>query len=288
MFLIYLVIFVLQIYTKLPEKAILNNNHFKSRMDVLQKEIDEVYATQSIDIKTLDQTIVKQHQQFIRSLTRINGGCAVISDLSNRKSYISIHPRAHFLGLTPQEIVLSSIDSMDEDYIYRRIHPEDLVEKRLLEYRFFQKTFAMDPNERLKFRGRCRLRMRNSEGKYQYIDNLVQIMQNTPDGNVWLIFCLYSLSADQRTEQGIYPTITQMESGEIETFSFSEEHRSILSEREKEILRLIQKGMPSKQIATALYISVNTVNRHRQNILVKLSVSNSIEACRAAELMKLL
>lgn len=257
-------------------------------MDVLQKEIDEVYATQSIDTETLDHTILKRHQQFIHSLTRINGGCAVISDLSNRQSYISIYPQANFLGLTPQEIALSSIESMDEDYIYRRIHPEDLVEKRVLEYTFFQKTFTMPPEERLKFRGRCRLRMRNSQGSYQYIDNLVQIMQNTPDGKVWLIFCLYSLSADQRKEQGIHPTITQIESGEIETFSFSEEHRNILSEREKEILRLIQKGMPSKQIADTLYISVNTVNRHRQNILVKLSVSNSIEACRAAEAMKLL
>ena len=58
--------------------------------------------------------------------------------------------------------------------------------------------------------------------------------------------------------------------------------------REKEILRCIRKGLSSKEIAATLYISVNTVNRHRQNILEKLSVGNSIEACRAAELMKLL
>lgn len=257
-------------------------------MDVLQKEIEEVYATHSIDKNTLDDAIVKQHKQFIHSLTQINGGCAVISDLSNRKSYIEIYPAAHFLGLSSEEIALNTIDSMDEDYIYRRIHPEDLVEKRLLEYKFFQRTFAMGPEERLKYRGRCRLRMMDNEGKYHYIDNLVQIMQNTPDGNVWLIFCLYSLSADQRPEAGIYPTITQMESGEVEIFSFSDEHQNILSQREKEILRLIQKGMPSKEIATTLYISINTVNRHRQNILEKLSVSNSIEACRAAEVMKLL
>lgn len=257
-------------------------------MDVLQKEIEEVYATQSIDRDTLDCSIVKQHKQFIHSLTRINGGCAVISDLSNRISYIDIYPAARFPGLSSEEIALNTIDSMDEDYIYRRIHPEDLVEKRLLEHRFFQRTFAMTPEERLKYKGRCRLRMMNNEGKYQYVDNLVQIIQNTPDGNVWLIFCLYSLSADQRPEQGIYPTITQMESGEVELFSFSEEHQNILSQREKEILGLIKKGMASKEIAATLYISVNTVNRHRQNILEKLSVSNSIEACRAAEAMKLL
>lgn len=257
-------------------------------MDVLQKEIEEIYATQCADSETPDNTIADRYRQFIHSLTAINGGCAVISDLSARKSYIDIYPGATFTGLTSEEMVLTTINSMDEDYIYRRIHPEDLVEKRLLEYHFFRKTFAMSPKERLKYRGRCRLRMMNRQGKYQYADNLVQIIRNTPQGSVWLIFCLYTLSADQRPEQDIYPTITQMETGEIEVFSFSKEHRNILSEREKEILRLIQKGMPSKEIAATLYISINTVNRHRQNILEKLSVGNSIEACRAAEMMKLL
>ena len=68
-------------------------------MDVLQKEIDEVYATQLIADEILDNGVVEQHQRFIHSLTEINGGCAVISDLSNRKSYIVVHPWAHFLGL---------------------------------------------------------------------------------------------------------------------------------------------------------------------------------------------
>ena len=81
-------------------------------MDVLQKEIDEVYATQLIADEILDNGVVEQHQRFIHSLTEINGGCAVISDLSNRKSCIVVHPWAHFLGLTPEEAALSVIDSM--------------------------------------------------------------------------------------------------------------------------------------------------------------------------------
>ena len=81
-------------------------------MDVLQKEIDEVYASQLIADEILDNGVVEQHQRFIHSLTEINGGCAVISDLSNRKSYIVVHPWAHFLGLTPEEAALSVIDSM--------------------------------------------------------------------------------------------------------------------------------------------------------------------------------
>ena len=256
-------------------------------MDVLKREIDEVYTSHLIDVARLDYTVRDKQYAFVRSLVLISGGCAVISDVSDRTSRIAVSPDANFLGLKSEEMKKQSIDSMDEDYIYCRIHPEDLVEKRLLEYKFFQKTFALPASERLKYRGRCRLRMLNAQGEYQYVVNLVQIMQNTPDGKVWLILCLYELSANQHSALDISPTITHMERGEIETFSLKQETNSILSEREKEILELIRKGMRSKEIASELHISINTVNRHRQNILSKLSVSNSIEACRAAEIMKL-
>ena len=57
----------------------------------------------------------------------------------------------------------------------------------------------------------------------------------------------------------------------------------ILSDRERQVLRLIDKGLMSKNIAERLSISINTVSRHRQEILCKLQVKNSIEACRIAK-----
>ena len=44
---------------------------------------------------------------------------------------------------------------------------------------------------------------------------------------------------------------------------------SIYSERELEILKLIESGLSSKEIATKLFLSVHTVNTHRTNILEK-------------------
>lgn len=44
---------------------------------------------------------------------------------------------------------------------------------------------------------------------------------------------------------------------------------SMYSERELEILRMIESGLTSKEIATKLFLSVHTVNTHRTNILVK-------------------
>ena len=45
-----------------------------------------------------------------------------------------------------------------------------------------------------------------------------------------------------------------------------------LSEREKDVLRLIVAGMINKEIADKLYISLNTVLTHRKNITSKLGI----------------
>lgn len=50
-----------------------------------------------------------------------------------------------------------------------------------------------------------------------------------------------------------------------------------LSSRELEILKLIATGKSSKEIAEKLYISKNTVDTHRRNILDKTGLKNSKE-----------
>ncbi|RYU97031.1 LuxR C-terminal-related transcriptional regulator [Emticicia agri] len=50
-----------------------------------------------------------------------------------------------------------------------------------------------------------------------------------------------------------------------------------LSKRELEIAALLGKGFTSEQIAEKLFISVNTVNTHRQNMLRKLELTDTTE-----------
>jgi two-component system, NarL family, response regulator NreC len=49
-------------------------------------------------------------------------------------------------------------------------------------------------------------------------------------------------------------------------------HKSILSDREKEVLSLIAKGKSNKEVGGLLFISVHTVERHRANIMAKLGL----------------
>lgn len=53
---------------------------------------------------------------------------------------------------------------------------------------------------------------------------------------------------------------------------------NILSNREKEILELLAKGMLYKEIAASLFISQETVRKHVYHIYEKLHVNNRVEA----------
>jgi two-component system response regulator NreC len=50
-----------------------------------------------------------------------------------------------------------------------------------------------------------------------------------------------------------------------------------LSDREKQVLRLIAEGNTSKQIAEMLSISVKTVIAHRTNLMQKLGIHNRVQ-----------
>ena len=57
--------------------------------------------------------------------------------------------------------------------------------------------------------------------------------------------------------------------------SLSEDTAITLSEREKEIISCVARGMANKEIAEVLCLSVNTVTTHRRNITKKLQIHTS-------------
>jgi DNA-binding NarL/FixJ family response regulator len=53
---------------------------------------------------------------------------------------------------------------------------------------------------------------------------------------------------------------------------------AVLSERELDVLRLIAQGLDNNKIAAQIYLSPATVKRHVSTILMKLGVSNRVQA----------
>jgi DNA-binding NarL/FixJ family response regulator len=62
----------------------------------------------------------------------------------------------------------------------------------------------------------------------------------------------------------------------------------VLTEREREVLRLVSEGLSNRRIADQLYISPKTASVHVSRIIAKLEVANRMEAAASARRLGLL
>jgi two-component system, NarL family, response regulator LiaR len=63
---------------------------------------------------------------------------------------------------------------------------------------------------------------------------------------------------------------------------------SALSARELEVLHLIAKGLSNLEIASALYVSVNTIKTHVANLFYKLEVTRRTQAVEKAKKLSII
>ena len=86
-----------------------------------------------------------------------------------------------------------------------------------------------------------------------------------------------------RGDSYLYPSaVTSLVRDYVERGNRDEEDFDVLTPRELEVLKLIAEAHTSQQIADALFISIKTVDRHRQNILDKLGMRDRVELTRYA------
>jgi DNA-binding CsgD family transcriptional regulator len=57
---------------------------------------------------------------------------------------------------------------------------------------------------------------------------------------------------------------------------------ALLSDREKEVVRLVAEGLSNQSIAERLNISVRTVEAHRSRVMLKLNLASVAELVRYA------
>lgn len=256
-------------------------------MDILRKELNEIYSRQHLESEMLSDDERLKAIKAVGALAEVQNVCAVITDLRRDCSLLFPQSLGVRLGVAGGN-GCHEVPSTDEDAIYSLIHPEDLAYKRLLEYKFFLYAEQCDVQSRLDCKAVCRIRIKDRGGNYISVDNTTQLLRLSPSGSMWLVLCTYRFAESSEAVEGIDARMVNTGTGEIIACRLTESRDSILSQREKEILRCIREGMLSKEIADRLHISINTVSRHRQNILRKLSVGNSMEAVNAAVSMRLL
>lgn len=263
----------------------------KRNLDIQQKDFSLEKSQLAENIKSdLGEKLLKQDfckteirenaqlqkcQKMAQNFVDLENGIAILSDLQNDTSYIYSGKLAQEIGVF-KNIEQQEIDSIWEEELFAKLNPSDILQKHMLELQFFQFIKSIPTEKRKDYCVMSRLRM--DDHRLTLLHKMFYFT-NSDDQNVELALCLYNFDyLNTNSAQGI---IISTADGSVIPQT-EDSNNTFLTDREKQILRMIQEGRLSKEIAETLFISVNTVNRHRQNILEKMRVGNTAEACALA------
>ncbi len=174
------------------------------------------------------------------------------------------------------------------DYLESRIHPDDRTQLAALQVTLGQFIYSLPFEQRNNYSNIYSFRILNANQQYIRATSRHQVLEQDRNGKAWLIIGNMDISPDQKKSEMVDCTVLNLKNGELFSPSLSFQPSTNLTNREIEVLCLIQKGLLSKEIADRLCISIHTVNIHRQNLLRKLGVQNSIEAIRLGQEIGLL
>lgn len=219
---------------------------------------------------------IEMYKNIAFSYSQVENSVAVLSDMQFNKSYIYSSKTALELGLNFKENPMV-IDSIWEEEILKKIHPDDKLKKYIHEFRFFKLLEAMEPEERSGFSVLSKIKMKDKDGIYRFVQHRMFYFYSPYNLKLRFAICLYNIAVNQSQLLSSEFLIINSVKGEI-VADDKLNYKNILSQRELEVLKFVGEGFTSKEIADFLSISINTVSRHRQNILEKLKVKNSIKA----------
>lgn len=246
-------------------------------MDKNFEPIEQLYLSQTFDTESDEEQMLTECKMIARTYALAENAVVSMGDNRRNCSYCYFGGVADVLGISPEERV-SQLPSLYENFIFDRCHPDDLSRRHAEEIAFLRYIAGNSTPSTIVI-----MCSATTCGEYRWVKHRMIPLATDKNGCLLLCACIYTLATDEDRKA----KFTNTRTGEVRILT-NKDYENILSKREMEVLRLIDQGLLSKEISDNLCISINTVNRHRQNILQKLKVDRAIEACKLAHVMGLL
>jgi DNA-binding CsgD family transcriptional regulator len=250
-----------------------------------QNTLNQIFSFQEFEVDKADYIEFEKKVSFLERLSEVENSSVTVLDLYQKK-YIFLQSRYY----EPFDDPFLDHDPQDPFYYLQIIHPDDLPIVMDSYFGFLKFMVNLPEKERKDYKLILNFRQRDKYGKYLNVILQLVVLELDKKGNVWLVLILDDLLPDKISFEGVNRRVINIKSGKICLFKNELEpnKKNILSTREIEVLGLVSKGFASKEIADKLFLSVNTVNNHRQNILEKVRASNTSEAVNYARNLGLL
>lgn len=242
-------------------------------MEDQEKKLMSLLIDQQFEIKDGQEQILETAKSQAFAFAQATHGIAVLSDLQSDVCYIYAGQFGRKLGL-PE--FAKDASSAFERSVFNNIPKKELVERHIMELRFFHFVKSVPQSEKIAYQAMCLLHFQRPTQPPLPVLHTTRYIESHPNGSVWLGLCTYiPFPARGATESCILNVHTGQA---VRPEEYAQYDNALLSKRQIEILLLLSKGIGSKQIADKLNISIHTVNRHRQDILSRLHVTNAAAA----------
>ena len=233
-----------------------------------------------------DYDIISPKIELLQRLAEVERSIYAIYDMNRGNYLLKSKEQKKLFGAT--EINDNLTD--DTEAQFQNIHPDDLafvLETENMTYRFFSQLPA---GEKKDYKLVYDFRIKNMEGIYLRYMHQTIILEQDKNGTSWLSLVISDLLSEKTENKKPQRRMINIKTGKLHLFNNNDECNSpvLLTKRETEILSLVGRGYDSRNISEKLFISVNTVNNHRQNILHKTRTENTTQALLYAKRLGIL
>ena len=222
----------------------------------------------------LDYSILEQHKPILQKLADVGNSIVTVFDMYKKEHVFHSHNAGAVLGYS------SDLQEENSNYfIDDKVHPDDDVMLNQNSITIIKLAMNFSEDEKMSYKLINEYRILNASNQYVRVIEQQQALELDKRGNFWLALSILDISPNQDVNSGIKSQVLNYRTGKFIPLTDTKENINLaLSVREIEILKMVKNGLLSKEISDKLSISVHTVNTHRQRILEKLGVYNSIEA----------
>lgn len=237
-----------------------------------------LFELQEFDEQFIEYSDLEKHIGFLKQLAVVENSSVAVMDVY-KKAYVFMQSK--FLPVIGLD--LDSVMKQGPRALYNLMHTRDVpvvVDTLTKAFEFF---LQLPVDQKKEFKIIYDFRLKSKTGAYvRFIQQLLPLELDRK-GNIWLMLMLNDMVPDRGEFAKPQRKVVNVKTGKLYVFTDDDTNsRSILSKREVEVLGLLSKGMASKQVADELFLSVNTVNNHRRNILEKINAENTAVAIRYA------
>lgn len=178
---------------------------------------------------------------------------------------------------------LKDIYDFSPEFIYNNMHPDDRPRFAVFEEKVKDFFFALPPDKVLKYKVSYDYRIRRADGTYMWVLMQTTTIQTDEAGAVIRVMGVQTDITHLKTDNTPSGLSFLGLEGEPSFYNVPVDNmivlpsRELFTPREKEILRCLVQGLTSQEIAQKMFISKQTVDRHRKNMLAKTGLRNSLE-----------